>query len=495
MNVIFRENTKVKRRNVLKRIGLATSAGFLMPALPGLLTRCKPEEPVPEIRYDGTVAVIGAGAAGLYAADILKSKGVNVKIFEASGRIGGRIRSISQTDDAPVRTDFPIELGAERIVGTDSLWSEIVAQLNIPVIDLAAVPDFYILENEFHDSVSLQGDADFMAAKFFLENLKNAGNTGTVLQAIQDAGINERVHAILNSWIGNKYGTSNTRLDLSALAEGLNQLSRNEEEKILMSNPMQGVLASRFSSVIPLVEFNTNVKSIDYSSSKIRLSGEKVLPGGVNETFSLEVDKVIVAVPVSVLKDGGISFAPALPAVKTGSLSRIAMDACVRVVLDFKQNFWESNSRFIYGGPKIPEYFNTGVLRSEFNKTLSITVNGVLAEELSLAGKDASVQIILQELDAIFDGKASLNIRKDEEGNIISEYFDWYKEPFIKGGKSYVTANGSIEDRAQLAQPVSDLVFFAGEATESTGEAGTVNGALLSAERVVSEVVESITKA
>jgi monoamine oxidase len=36
-------------------------------------------------------------------------------------------------------------------------------------------------------------------------------------------------------------------------------------------------------------------------------------------------------------------------------------------------------------------------------------------------------------------------------------------------------------------------LFFAGEATNDTGEAGTVNGALLSAERAALEVIQTIT--
>jgi threonine dehydrogenase-like Zn-dependent dehydrogenase len=35
---------------------------------------CKKEDPGPEIPFDGTVAVIGGGLAGLCAADVLNAK-------------------------------------------------------------------------------------------------------------------------------------------------------------------------------------------------------------------------------------------------------------------------------------------------------------------------------------------------------------------------------------------------------------------------------------
>ena len=82
----------MKRRIALKQIGLGVSAGLV---LPSWLTACKEEEdPKPKIEYDGVVAIVGAGAAGLYVADILQSSGVEVIILEASNRVGGRIRTL-----------------------------------------------------------------------------------------------------------------------------------------------------------------------------------------------------------------------------------------------------------------------------------------------------------------------------------------------------------------------------------------------------------------
>ena len=99
----------MKRRIALRTIGLGLTASV---ALPSWLTSCSPEDPGPEINYDGTVAVIGAGAAGLYVADILRSKGVNVVIYEATLKLGGRIRSIRQFEENPFSNSYPVELGA-----------------------------------------------------------------------------------------------------------------------------------------------------------------------------------------------------------------------------------------------------------------------------------------------------------------------------------------------------------------------------------------------
>jgi len=43
-----------------------------------------------------------------------------------------------------------------------------------------------------------------------------------------------------------------------------------------------------------------------------------------------------------------------------------------------------------------------------------------------------------------------------------------------------------------LAEPVGDNLYFAGEATDITGEFGTVSGALKSGRRAAEELVASI---
>ena len=491
----------MKRRIALKQIGLGVSAGVV---LPGWLTACSKEgDPNPSIPYDGDVVIIGAGAAGLYAADILQAKGIKVTILEASSRVGGRVRTLKLSDKpsssllftspSPLSSDFPSELGAEQIIGSDSIWNKIIEQLTLSTVDLeASAADNYFLDNAFVENAVAQADGDFIAAKNFLENLPSySGSNVSVQQAIQAAGINARVHAILNSWIGNKYGTSNGVLGIKPLAEGLSKLARNKKKLLLTDNPMQDALLSRFSTVVSDVQVNKVVKSIDYNGSKVIISGNTMLSAGGVEPFSLEANKVIVTVPVSILKSGDITFNPALPSNKTSALSNVGMDSSLRVLLDFKANFWGLSSGFLYGGSASPEYLNAGIGRSESGKTLSITVNGAKAAEFSALGKDV-VPMLLSEMDSVFAGKASLNVRKDLNDNIVSVIQDWSKEKYIQGGVSYLKPQGSNQDRVTLGASMNNKIFFAGEATDSQGESGTINGALLSGERAANEIINSI---
>lgn len=484
----------MNRRDVIKKVGFGISAGLVVPAW---LSACNKEDaPAPLFSYDGIVGIIGAGAAGLAAADILQAQGIPVIIFEASDRVGGRVHSFRASDVSSdsllfershlPNNNFPIELGAEFIIGSDSAWGDIVAKQKVPVLNIHDVlpADGYIIDGSFKTASELAMDADFMAAMDFLESLKTyAGANVSMQDAIDAAGINARVQAILNSWIGNRFGTTNDRLSAVAVGEAFALITHNDTLQMPASNPMMNLLLSRFTNVIAKVQLNTAIERIDYSAEKIVLKDKNA---GL-----ITVNKVIITTPIPILKTG-IAFVPSLPAAKTAALSTIGMDASIRVLLEFKKNVWSETSAFIFGGGTAPSYFSPAIGRNDINKFLSITINGSAAEALSPLGW-GMLDTILEELDTVFDGKGSLNVARDQDGNIKAIIKDWTKEPYVKGGASYPMVGSTNADRETLAEPIDGKVFFAGEATDVVGDFGTVSGAIQSAQRAAQQLLDSLS--
>jgi monoamine oxidase len=447
---------------------------------------CKKEDPGPEIPFDGTVAVIGGGLAGLCAADVLNAKGINVVVLEATKQLGGRIRSLKNQQTVQSIADFPVELGADYFQGSNSPWGVAVGNMKLDTVDLSASRNHFIMDSQSKDAEGWQDDADFLASQQFVQGIKNyTGAPGSVADA--SANIADRAKPLLNGQVGTFHGSNNENVGITGLSEQMKLVQHTEEFRTMKHNSLQDVVISRFNQVIPKVRFEVPVKSIRYGGELVIITLEN------GET--VEANYVIVAVPVTILKSG-ITFTPQLPESKRNALNRIGMDPCMRVVLDFKKNFWGEDSRFIWGGISAPQIFNAGFGRSEFYRTMSITICGPKALELSAKPEVDVVNEILAELDVIYNGQASLFIRKEildgQEGEMIYFVQDWTKDPYFKGGFSYPTVTGTNGDRLALAASTGGNLFFAGEATDGNGDAGTINGALSSAARVTTEVINKI---
>jgi len=473
----------VNRRKLLKQLGFGLSGGLLMPHL---LSSCGKDDPGPEVPYDGNVVVIGAGASGLYAADILKAKGIQVSILEAGNQIGGRVKSLRNQKDLVniSAADFPVELGAEVVYGSDSIWGTNLKNFKVNTLDIGSIStDRYIMDSVSKTRDDWQIDGDFANAQSFVDGLPDFSGSGTVAQA--SAGLSNRVKALVNSQIGNLYGTSNEKLGIAGVAEALKARIYDNQKLVLKTNPMQDFLIFRFDQVRELVQLNTQVTAIDATGEKIIITDAN---GG-----QIEATKVIVTVPLSILKKNVISFNPGLPSAMTSSMSRIGMDHSIRVVMDFKKNFWGASTGFLWGGTSFPNCYSAGVGRGEFNQTLSITINGPKAVELSALGADM-INVILEEFDSIYGGQATQFVRRDlDTGNVLFIIQDWGKEEFIQGGYSYPMATATLADRENLGLPIGEKIFFAGEATDISGSAGTLNGALASGERVAEQLIKTIT--
>ncbi|MGH8295388.1 MAG: FAD-dependent oxidoreductase, partial [Steroidobacteraceae bacterium] len=80
----------------------------------------------------------------------------------------------------------------------------------------------------------------------------------------------------------------------------------------------------------------------------------------------------------------------------------------------------------------------------------------------------------------------------DVESELRSAYLhNWSRDPFARDAYSYVAAGGG-QAREMLAAPLEGALFFAGEATDTTGDAATVTGALRSGARAALEVTRHL---
>jgi monoamine oxidase len=110
-------------------------------------------------------------------------------------------------------------------------------------------------------------------------------------------------------------------------------------------------------------------------------------------------------------------------------------------------------------------------------------ITGWLAGPASLEHKDDADEVItgkaLESLAEIF----SLPVEELRSKLVASHVMNWIKEPFTRGAYAYEKVGAEYAKRI-LNAPLADTLYFAGEAFHDGPERGTVEAALLSAQRV-----------
>lgn len=411
------------------------------------------------------VLIIGAGVAGLTAADRLLAEGIGCTILEASGRAGGRIRHLDGF------ADFPIELGAEEIHGRDNF---LLSQ---------ASPDHFLWHSSGDDFLRLDGrlvplteastDPDVQRAFGFIHDLgKFSGPVWTADQALDAADFPRRTRHYLDSRLGVEHGTSLDRLGLRGF-ESYEKGWECRENNATVRGPYLDLFAGVLKRTSSHVKFHAPVERVAWAGEKPRVH--------LIDGRELESDAVVVTVPLAVLREGMPVFDPPLPSGKQEAISSIGMDEGMKILLKFHRPFWPANMYFLHTDGFLPQFWTPGHGRGGADHVLTVFAGGSRAEAIKSIDP---VEFALKELDGIFgDGVASGSIRE-------AFVADWGNEPYIRGLYSYPLAGSTNAHREALAAPLEGKIFFAGEATDIHGHSGTVHGAVESGRRAAREIAK-----
>jgi monoamine oxidase len=200
--------------------------------------------------------------------------------------------------------------------------------------------------------------------------------------------------------------------------------------------------------------------------------------------------RVIVTVPLSVLQglsSAAIRFEPALSR-KRGALASMAMGPVIKLLLQFREPFWESLHQrrfrqaafFLASDTAFPTWWTSLPIR---NARLVAWAAGPAAVRLQGQGVEALLHAALSSLRTLFGSQVPF--RKLLQS---FHWHDWEADPFSAGAYSYVRVGGE-NAHVQLARPILDTLYFAGEACDAE-ESASVGGALQSgidvAERIAS---------
>jgi len=444
------------RRQFIKQSTLLSIGGLLIPST--FLSACRKETLFEDINYDGKVIIIGAGAAGLYAGYILKSKGIDFQILEASANYGGRLAKLTGF------ANFPIDSGAQWLHGKNNILGDLIKKSKTKItLDDSTLK--YWFNNQLVNSLPQNTDI------FEGDELPDISYQDYALQ--KGLGIEY------------KYIVENIAGDQGAAASRLSVFGNNLDEENWNSGDDDFKFQETFFDLIDTqiasqindkILLNTIISKIDYSQSDI------IITDSNNNIFN--ANKVIITVPVSVLKSGDIQFIPALPNEKTTAFSKIGMDAGMKVFLKFSNKFFDQN---IIGGEICAAYADESIGKIQNDNILLAFIMGEQAEYLTTLGSDTAITAaLLQELDLMYNGQASASF-------IASNVQNWTTNPFVKGAYSYSTV-GMGDARKIATQALGKKLYFAGEAMNTNGHHQTVHGAIETGYREVINILNDIKK-
>lgn len=227
-------------------------------------------------------------------------------------------------------------------------------------------------------------------------------------------------------------------------------------------------------SISSKISYNTIVSSIDYAGDQIVIKTQ--------DTQYL-ADKVIVSVPLKILKEKDISFVPSLPKDKLRAMDNVRIWEGFKAFFKFSTKFYDDEYVFKvkpkHEGQKI--YYNASHGQNSDTNVLGLFVVGTPAKAFTSRSGNDLKDYILSELDSIYDNQATPNYMDHITQN-------WDEEPFVKGG--YMTDYADWKTVQILGKSIEDKLYFAGGAYTDGEDWVSVHCAAESAKKAVQEIIK-----
>ncbi len=235
-------------------------------------------------------------------------------------------------------------------------------------------------------------------------------------------------------------------------------------------------MIGRFGSDVP-VTLNCAVTRIGWAGRAIELETTK---------GPVAARRALITVSTGVLGAGDIRFDPAQPDWKLAAIAGLPLGTHNRIGLLFDRDPFGSDCPE-GAGILLPGEEPIGFSLHPFGQPVAVALTGGRhALWLERAGPAAAVDLAVEKLVKMFGAGIGRRVRR----HIVTA---WAGDPWTRGSYS-AALPGQGRQRAELARPIDDRLFFAGEAT-STEFHATAHGAYLSAVDAMRQVAESLRPA
>ncbi|AKV86820.1 hypothetical protein AKG07_11515 [Microbacterium sp. CGR1] len=255
------------------------------------------------------VAIVGAGLAGSAAAARLVAEGLQVTVFEARDRVGGRVQSVVDDKAWP----FPAQLGGWLLGSSDDVLLDALNALDIRTVPVTG---------------SLWRSTDGDVEPVPIEPVQAA--IATAQQGLTDASLDDALAAA-----GADLEEPGLAALLASVAASAGADASDVSTWFPPRLPVDEMLAP-LGDLTPAIEGLLEGAKLSLSSPVSRVAYDEAgVSLGIASGESLSFDRVLITVPLGVLKSEGLQFSPALPFGQRGAIAELGMGRIETVWLRF----------------------------------------------------------------------------------------------------------------------------------------------------------------
>jgi len=450
-------------------------------------------------RNPTTVAVVGAGLAGLAAAGRLRDAGVPVRVFEQSQRPGGRAWTLREGFGEGVWVDA----GAMTAGESYSNWLALCDAYGIEVESRTGAQPrretLLLLQDDLYRSSALTEDPtswplelserEKALAPFVLlaaELRPIAEEIGSVervldpdfakydnmslLEFLLDRGLSPAAITMVERPLN--YNSLGTVSALSALRDMVRQMG--DRGPALAPVDGHGALPEAMADDLgDVITYGSRLVSVRHRADGVALTLEE---SAGRQIF--EADYVILTVPFTALRK--VAFEPALPAERQYMIDRLPYTQIAKTFLATRTRFWSEAGEFgaLYTDTPFERVFNLSERMPGDRGMLLNWVNGVGLQRFDEMDAGAHAEAVVDWLVTIWPRAA---------GQIESAQTVNWAHSYAEGAYAHFAPGQLLTFAPEIPKPVG-RVHFAGEHTElvAPGLEGAVTSGLRAAVEVLS---------
>lgn len=415
------------------------------------------------------VIVVGAGFAGLSAADALVSVGLDVIVLEARDRVGGRV------EPAVFSNDVRVDMGGQFICDEMPEVMALTRRFGFPLV-----------ETPMEGAFLMQPDTGLMEAGYsFAESGRIRARANRIDP--RDPGI---AGLTAETWLARQSDTQAAKAGYQAMVEGLwcrpideiplwymidtdrRTLSNGNELQYFVEDTMHAVAGALAATLGSRLRLNTPVAHI------ARTSGA-VVSGANGDVFTAR--QVVVAVPP--VMASRITHEPGLPKPLVDAFGAWKSGAVIKVLVRYERPFWRD--RGLSGMVMWRDVLGLFAcdVSSERAAALVLFAGGSLAAAWSGKGAEFIQSEIIRRLVAAFGDEAAAY--RDFRMR------DWVEDAWSGGGYSDVITGLSAYDAEAVIRAGAPPVHFAASELASSFPA-YIEGAITAGREAAARVVASL---